>query len=301
MKARIIVTSILRRWDGLVSTIFCAVWIAVAAVSLVWTPYPLTYTDGYNVWNAPSAAHLLGTDGAGADIFTWLMAGSAMELLIVAAVTVITFVCGIAGVALTVYRNSGVRNLAVIVIDALISIPIVVIALLCAAPMGATILGVIIACSFAYSLNLMRVIRPLATHAARSSYVTFARYKGASETRIFLTHIVPQIMPSVVINVSLSAATAILAESGLTYLGIGVPSHIASWGHSLSTAASFVAIHPAIAIWPGVIITVAVIMLNLLGDAIRESIDPLTNDTLRSASRRGQSTGRSVEKKQEEK
>ncbi|TCD55019.1 ABC transporter permease [Alloscardovia theropitheci] len=277
----IILKSLLTRWDGLIASIFCMLWIAVSIISLVWTPYALTFTDGYNVWSAPSSSHILGTDGAGADVFSWLMAGSATELLIVCAVAVITAVCGVSGVAVSVSRNSGVRGISVVTFDALISIPIIVIALLCAAPWGASIVGVIIACSFAYSLNLMRVVRPSAITAVRSPYVTFARYKGISEFKIFWTHILPQIIPSVIINVSFASATAILAESGLTYLGVGVPSHIASWGRSLSTAANFVTIHPSVALWPGVIITVAVIMINLLGDALRESIDPLTNAELR--------------------
>ncbi|WP_018143161.1 ABC transporter permease [Alloscardovia criceti] len=273
--------SMFSRWDGIVSGVFCALWVIVAIVSLVWTPYALTFTDGYNVWSSPSSQHILGTDGAGADIASWLLAGSATELLIVLLVSVITFVLGVAGVALTVHHNVGVRNTTVVVVDALISIPIVVIALLCAAPMGATIAGVIISCAFAYSLNLMRVVRPLAVSAARSSYVTFARYKGVSEWTIFMRHILPQIMPAVTVNISLAAATSILAESGLTYLGIGVPAHIASWGSSLATAASMITVHPTIALWPGLLITVAVVMINLFGDALRESFDPVTNPALR--------------------
>lgn len=278
---RIIIRSILTRTDGLFACLFCALWIITALVSLVWTPYDLNFSDGYNVWSSPSAAHWLGTDGAGADIASWLLAGSATELLIVIAVSVITCVVGIAGVSVTISRHTGVRTLSVIIIDALISIPTIVVALLCAAPLGASIAGIIIACSFAYSLNLMRVVRPVAVAAARSPYVTFARYKGKSHGRIFIEHILPQIMPSVIINVSLAAATSMLAESGLTYLGVGVPSHIASWGRSLASAVSYVTVHPSIAIWPGLLITLAVLSVNLLGDALREASDPVSNEALR--------------------
>ncbi|WP_418968924.1 ABC transporter permease [Alloscardovia omnicolens] len=280
-KLWIIIVSIMKRPDGLAASVFCGLWVIVSLVSLIWTPYDLTFSDGYNVWSAPSSAHLLGTDGAGADIASWLLAGSATELAIVLAVSVITLIVGVAGVALTVSTHLAVRTTAVIVIDALISIPTVVVALICAAPLGASITGIIIACSFAYSLNLMRVVRPIAVSAVRSSYVTFARYKAVPEWKIFLHHILPQIMPTVIINVSLAAATSILAESGLTYLGIGVPSHIASWGRSLATAVSYVTVHPSVAIWPGLLITVAVVSVNLLGDAIREASDPMSNEALR--------------------
>ncbi|MFC0265571.1 ABC transporter permease [Alloscardovia macacae] len=276
-----ILRSLIRRWDGLLPLIFVVLWALVGLVSLLWTPYALTDTDGYSVWAAPSAAHVLGTDGAGADIATWLMAGSATEFAIVVAVIALTAVLGVGGVALSVAHSARVRSVSVLVIDALISIPTVVIALILAAPAGASVLAVILACSIVYALNLMRVVRPAAAAAARSQYVVYARYKGVSEWRIFVQHILPQVMPSVIITVSHSAATAILAESGLTYLGIGVPAHVASWGQSLATAARFVTLHPATAIWPGLLITVAVIALNILGDAVRECADPLTNPLLR--------------------
>lgn len=282
-KFGIIMRSMLSGWDGIFSLGFVAVWILISLVSLVWTPHALNATDGYNVWTAPSSQHWLGTDGAGSDALSWLMAGSATELLIVVCVAVLTFVIGLAGVALSVTRNSGFNRGVTVVIDALISIPTIVVALLCAAPLGATIVGVIISCTFAYSLNMMRVIRPVARAAVNSDYVTFARYKGKSDLRIFIDHVIPAIMPASLINVSLASATAILAESGLTYLGVGVPTEIPSWGRSLATASHYIAIHPSVVIWPGLVITSAVVALNLLGDALRESVDPLTNERLRQA------------------
>ena len=125
------------------------------------------------------------------------------------------------------------------------------------------------ACSFAYSLNLMRVVRPVAV-AARGSLTLLSRgIKENHTAEFFIEHILPQIMPSVIINVSLAAATSMLAESGLTYLGVGVPSHIASWGRSLASAVSYVTVHPSVTIWPGLLITLAVLSVNLLGDALR--------------------------------
>ncbi|MFD0705401.1 ABC transporter permease [Alloscardovia venturai] len=280
-KLRIVTRSLLHRWDGAFPLIFIGIWILVSCVSLVWTPFSLSYTNGYNVWTTPSRVHWLGTDGAGVDSFSWLMAGSATELLIVVIVAMVTLVVGIAGVALTVTHSFGFNRVIIVVVDALISIPVIVVALLCAAPYGATIVGVIVSCAFAYSLNLIRVVRPVATAAAASDYVVFARYKGKSDVRVFFDHIMPSIMPAVIINVSLAAATSILAESGLTYLGVGVPSSVPSWGHSLATTSHYISIHPSVVMWPGLIITLAVIALNLVGDAMREVVDPLTNPALK--------------------
>ncbi|MDE5641413.1 MAG: ABC transporter permease subunit, partial [Bifidobacterium castoris] len=103
----------------------------------------------------------------------------------------------------------------------------------------------------------------------------------ASAMRVFATHIVPNIMPTLVVQCSLSAGTAVLAEAGLTYLGVGVPSGVPSWGHSLSTSVRFINIYPLTVLWPGLLVTVVVVALNLFGDALREAADPLTNPRLR--------------------
>ena len=96
-------------------------------------------------------------------------------------------------------------------------------------------------------------------------------------------HILPNISPVLPVQLSLSAGTAVLAESGLTYLGIGVPSGVPSWGHSLATSVKFINVYPLTVLWPGLIVTLVVVALNLFGDALRDAADPLTNPRLRGA------------------
>jgi len=100
---------------------------------------------------------------------------------------------------------------------------------------------------------------------------------------VFFTHIVPNIMPVLIVQCSLSAGTAVLAEAGLTYLGVGVPSGVPSWGHSLSTSVRFINIYPLTVLWPGLLVTIVVVALNLFGDALRDASDPLINPRLRGA------------------
>lgn len=100
---------------------------------------------------------------------------------------------------------------------------------------------------------------------------------------MFFTHVVPAIAPTMAVQLSMSAGTAILAESGLTYLGIGVPAGVPSWGRSLATCAKLITVHPLTVIWPGLLITAVVVALNLLGDALRDCADPLVNAELRRA------------------
>ena len=265
----IVLHSMWRRAEGKFALIVLALWLLIAIVSLFWTPQSLWATDGYHVWAKPSAEHWLGTDGTGADVFSWLLAGSHTNLVIV--------LLTVAMVA----RNAALASSSVVVVDALISVPTVLIALILAVPLGASIAVIVIACGFGYGLNLARVARPAALLASRSSYVESALANGASGWRVLISHVMPNILPVLAVQLSLSAGTAVLAESGLTYLGIGVPSGVPSWGHSLATSVKLINVFPLTVVWPGLIVTVVVVALNIFGDVLRDAIDPVTNPALR--------------------
>lgn len=273
--------SIWKRGVGRFATIVLALWVLISLVSLVWTPQSISATDGYNVWASPSATHWLGTDGTGADVLSWLMAGSRTDLVIVLLTVLVTAAWGLLLIAAMVSRHSALAGLSTVAVDALISIPTVLIALILAVPMGASVAVIVIACGFGYGLNLARVARPDALLAAQSDYVESSRANGASSWHVFVHHIIPAIMPVMIVQLSLCAGTAVLAESGLTYLGIGVPSGTPSWGHSLATSVKFLTIHPLTVLWPGLVVTLAVVALNVFGDVLRDAIDPLTNPLLR--------------------
>ena len=115
----------------------------------------------------------------------------------------------------------------------------------------------------------------------RSPYVESAVANGASGTRIFFDHVVPNILPMLLVQLSISAGTAVLAESGLTYLGVGVPPGTPSWGHSIATSVGFINVYPLTVIWPGLIVTLVVVALNIFGDVLRVAVDPLANPKLR--------------------
>lgn len=277
----IVLSTMWRRGSGKFSLIVLGLWLFISLVSLCWTPRPLWETDGYNVWSTPSVAHWLGTDGTGADIFSWLMAGSRTDLLIVILTVIFAGAFGILLIAAMTARSSALANTSVVAVDALISVPTILIALILAVPLGASVAVIVIACGFGYGLNLARVARPQALLAARSAYVESAIFNGASGIRVLAGHIVPNILPVLLVQLSLSAGTAVLAESGLTYLGVGVPSGTPSWGHSLATTVRFINVYPLTVLWPGLVVTVVVVALNLFGDALRDAADPVTNPTLR--------------------
>ena len=279
----IVLHSMWRRAEGKFALIVLALWLLIAIVSLFWTPQSLWATDGYHVWAKPSAEHWLGTDGTGADVLSWLMAGSRTNLMIAVLTVVVAAAIGLLLVAAMVSRSGALASTSVVVADALISIPTVLIALILSVPFGASAAVVIAACGCAYGLNLARILRPSALLAARSAYVESALWSGASSVRVFFTHIVPNTLPVLCVQLSMSAGTSLLAEAGLTYLGVGVGAGVPSWGHSLSTSVKFISIYPMAVLWPGLVVTMVVVALNLFGDALRDALDPLTNPALREA------------------
>ncbi|WP_390135346.1 ABC transporter permease [Bifidobacterium apicola] len=280
---RVVLSSMWRKASGRYSLIVLAIWILVSLISRFWTPVPIWTTDGYRIWQDPSRAHLLGTDGTGADILSWLMAGSATNMAISLLAVLLSGVLGLLLVMAMVSRRSGVSQTVVVLVDALISLPTVLLALILAVPLGPSIAVVVVACGFGYGLNLARIVRPQALLAAESDYVRSARHSGVGSFRIFCTHLVPNVIPVLCVQLSMSAGTSVLAEAGLTYLGVGVPSGLPSWGHSLTTSVKFINVFPLTVLWPGLVVTMVVVALNLFGDVLRDAIDPVTNPRLRAA------------------
>ena len=164
--ARVVMRSIWRKASGKYALTVLGLWVLVSLVSLVWTPHTLLETDGFHAWASPSAAHPLGTDGVGADVLSWLMAGSRTNLAIALLTVAVSGIFGLALVAAMVSRNTVLRSTSVVVVDALISIPTVLIALMLSVPFGASAAVIVAACGFAYGLNLARIVRPAAILAA---------------------------------------------------------------------------------------------------------------------------------------
>lgn len=278
---RIVLASLWDRHEGRFCLVVLGLWVVVSLLSLVWTPQPLSRTDGFHVWQSPSWSHPLGTDGTGADMLSWLMAGSAVDLLIALLTVVVAAAIGLLLVTAMVSRHTLLSQATVVVVDALISLPTVLLALILAVPLGAGIGVIVAACGFGYGLNLARIARPQALLVARSEYVESALSNGESPWRVFRTHVIPNILPVLAVQLSICAGTVILAESGLTYLGIGVPATTPSWGHSIATSVSFINVYPFTVLWPGLVVTLVVTALNVFGDALRASVDPVSNPLLR--------------------
>ncbi|WP_413354104.1 ABC transporter permease [Microbacterium sp. 1P06AB] len=249
--------------------------IAVTAlVSLVWTPLDPQRVDIANRWAAPGAAHLLGTDGSGRDILSLLMAGARTTVLVAVGAGVIATVIGLVLAALGALTPRPVREGVTVIVDILIAFPVLLIAMMISAVWGGSLLVVIVSVGIGFGVNIARVTRPELRRILRSDFVLAGRASGLTPTQNLWRHLLPNVAPVFIVQLSWGMAVAVLAEAGLSYLGFGAPLTQPSWGLLLADLQRFISVHPLSVLWPGLAITLTVLGFNLLGDALRDATDP---------------------------
>jgi len=259
---------------GRAAALVIAAIVLVAAVSLVWTPFDPARADAYAAWTPPSWPHLLGTDGTGRDILSLLMAGARSTVVVAIGASLVAIVVGVALAALGALTARPVREAVAVAVDILIAFPVLLIAMMIAAVWGGSLWVVIWSVGIGYGVNIARVARGELRRIGRADFITAARAAGLTGGQILSRHLLPNAAPVFIVQLSWSMAAAVLAEAGLSYLGFGAPVTLPSWGLLLSELQSYVAIHPLSVVWPGLAITVTVLSLNLLGDALRDATDP---------------------------
>ncbi|HTF12990.1 MAG TPA: ABC transporter permease [Asanoa sp.] len=262
-----------RRVFLVVGVVLVALVLAVALVSLFWTPYPAADTTGGRL-DGPGLHHLLGTDKLGRDLLTRLMIGARIALAVGAgAVALGAVVGGLAGL-LAGFASRWVDDALAALLDILIAFPTLLLAMLVVAARGASLGSAIVAIGLAMSAIVARLTRILVKRVLAMDYVTAARTSGASWPRVVTAHVLPNIWPTLAVNLALQFGLAVLAEASLSYLGLGPPPPNASWGRLLQEAQSTVLTAPIGAIAPGVLLVVLVVGVNLVADGLRDVADP---------------------------
>ncbi|MHA7133369.1 ABC transporter permease [Oerskovia turbata] len=247
----------------------------VGAVALFWTPYDVSAgaagTGGR--LEGPSAQFWAGTDRLGRDLLSQLMGGATVAMTVAISSVLIAGVLGIAigvvAAATTRWADVALLN----VIDLMIAFPTLLLAMLIVTVRGATLTSAILAIGLSGAAVIARVTRVNAARVLREDYVTAATASGTGWWGTIFRHVLPNVAPTLLVQLMLLAGGAILAEASLSYLGLGSPTAL-SWGRLLSAAQKSVAVQPLGAILPGLLIAWTVLGLNLLGDGIRERTDP---------------------------
>lgn len=265
---------ILSHPNGVIGSVVILAVLGSAALSLFWTPVDPFLADPFDAWAGPSAYHLLGTDGAGRDIFSRLLTGARTTVLVTVGTGALAAVLGIVLAASSSGTHRWLHEPVVILVDVLIAFPTVLAAMMLAAVFGGSLTVVIVAVGAAFGVNVARVCRGEIRKVYGTDYVLAARACGVTAPRVLLRHVLPNIAPVFIIQISLAMAVAPLAEAGLSYLGFGASPATSSWGVLLSQVQEAIAVYPAAVLWPGITIAVTVLGLSLFGDALREATDP---------------------------
>ena len=240
---------------------------------VLWTIAPET-TDPLHGLAGPSALHPLGTDELGRDMLSRLLHGSRVTLLVGVAAMLAAILIGVFVGAIAGFRGGWIDGVLMRFTDAMLAVPafffiLVVITVL--GPGVATLILVIGALSW---MPVARVVYGETLRWKTAEFVVAAVSLGASGPRLLLRHILPQVIPSLIVSATLGVAFAILTESAVSYLGLGVQPPLPSWGNMLQRAQLYVFTAPALAIYPGLAITVVVLAFNFLGDGLRDALDP---------------------------
>jgi peptide/nickel transport system permease protein len=260
---------------GRIGLVIAAAVLATAAVALVWTPFDPQRTDVEIRWQLPSWPHLLGTDATGRDILTLLMAGARTTVVVAVGAGIIATVLGLVLAALGALTPRLVRESVAVVVDVLIAFPVLLIAMMITAVWGGSLWVVIVAVGIGFGVNIARVTRPELRRVLLSDVVLAGRAAGLTPAQNLWRHLLPNVLPVFIVQLSWGMAVAVLAEAGLSYLGFGAPVTDASWGLLLSQLQQYISVYPLSVVWPGLAISLTVLGLNLLGDALREATDPL--------------------------
>jgi len=222
----------------------------------------------------PSWAHPLGTDQLGRDLMYRVLLGARTSIYIATAAVLMSIVIGLPLGLISGYMGKTTDNVLMRLVDTLLAFPALLLALTISAVLGPNLQNTIIAIGIAFTPFLARIIRGEALRVAQMPYVEAARTAGNSDLRLIVRHLLPNIMPAVIVQSTISLAFAILAEAGLSFLGLGTQPPDASWGLMIQASRDYLDRAPWTALVPGAAVALTVLGLNIFGDALRDALDP---------------------------
>jgi peptide/nickel transport system permease protein len=263
------------RHPGLaIGTALLSLLLLVALLAPWIAPHPSLKTNMSNTLAPISATHWLGTDQFGRDVFSRILLGTQVSLKVAFAVVALSLTAGTLIGALAGFTGGWIERITLVIIDILLAFPGFLFALALVAARGSSLESVIIAVAIAFTPRVAAVMRSVVLTIKPRPFIEASRAIGMSEMRVLLRHVIPNALPPVIVVATVSAATAILAEAGLSFLGLGVQPPTPTWGNIISDGNSLITTNPWISLSAGLCIAVAVIAFNLLGDGLRDTLDP---------------------------
>lgn len=261
---------------ALAGLVVIGLYAAVIALSFFWLPWDPTAMDPQRLLDPPSFAsgHLLGTDEFGRDILSRIMKGCGVSILISLGATALGAAAGTAMGTWAGFLGGRWDHWIMRVADVLFSFPSLLLAIFVMAILGERTYNVIVAIGIVYIPQFARISRSAILTIKSQDFVRAAFSNGASRGEVLTRHLLPNILVPLIVQVSLSLSVAILLESALSFLGLGVQPPQPSWGNMLSSARKLMMLAPWTAVYPGLAIVFLVLGFNLLGDGLRDALDP---------------------------
>ena len=272
--ARRALLRLVRRRGAMLGLAIVLAFVVIAVFAPFISPQDPLQTSWSAVRQAPSAQYLLGTDEIGRDVLSRVIWGARASLLAGLVSVCIAMALGVPIGLLAGYVGGWVDGVISRFTDSMLAVPFLILAIALAAFLGPSLTNAMIAIGVSSTPIFIRLTRGQVLSVKVEDFVEAARAVGNPHWRIALRHILPNILPPLIVQATLAIAAAIIAEASLSFLGLGQQPPAPSWGSMLNTAKNYVDIAPWMAIWPGVSIFLLVLSFNLLGDGLRDALDP---------------------------
>jgi peptide/nickel transport system permease protein len=265
---------LLRRRGAAVGLAIIAFFVVLAVLAPIVSPYDPLATSWTAIREAPSSAHWFGTDEIGRDVLARVIWGARASLLAGVVSVLISLSIGVPVGLLAGYAGGKVDVLISRLTDAVLACPFLILAIALAAFLGPSLTNAMIAIGVSATPVFVRLTRGQTLAIKAEEFVLAARAIGNPPWRVAIAHVLPNVVPALIVQGTLAIAAAVIAEASLSFLGLGQQPPAPSWGSMLNTAKNYIDNAPWMAIWPGVSIFVLVLSFNLVGDGLRDALDP---------------------------
>jgi peptide/nickel transport system permease protein len=246
----------------------------LAALAPIVSPYDPNKTNLLLIFEAPSLAHPMGTDSLGRDLATRILFGGRVSLAVGVLAALLAITVGTIAGILAGFYGGAVDGVLMRAVDVLLSIPRLFFLVLLAVLFGGSVLTIIVVLGALSWMRTSRIVRATVMSLKSREFVEAARCVGAGNARIMIRHLLPNTVAPIVVAATLGIAGAIIAESTLSFLGLGIQKPTSSWGNLLTDATTDMGRAPWVAIFPGLAIFLAVVSINFVGDGLRDALDP---------------------------
>jgi peptide/nickel transport system permease protein len=254
--------------------VIIALFMIITIFGPLFAPYDPYEADFANVLAHPSSIHLLGTDANGRDTLSRLIYGARVSLLIGVVVISVSVTVGVLFGLIAANARGALHQIIMRITDGLMAFPMIILALLVAGLLGQGIVNVIIALTVGMTAPVIRITCGMALSVKENDYVLAAKAMGASNLRIMLSEILPNCFAPILVMMTMGLGTTILAEAGLSFLGVGITPPTPVWGRMVNDGYRFLLTNPELSVAPGLAVMLVVFGFNMMGDGLRDALDP---------------------------